>query len=548
MVWTADLICDKGLIRMQKLKWWQRGIIYQIYPRSFQDSNGDGVGDLQGIIQRLDHFATLGVDAIWLSPIYPSPLADFGYDVANYCDVAPIFGKLADFDRLTGEMHSRGLRLIMDFVPNHTSIEHPWFRESRSSRNSPKRDWYIWRDSGATGFPNNWVSHFGGPAWEWDDATKQYYYHSFLKEQPDLNWRNPEVKQAMYDVLRFWLDRGVDGFRVDVLWLLIKDDQFRDNPLNPGYLLGQPSHNRLLPFYTANRPEVHAVVREMRSVIDAYPDRVLIGEIYLPAEKLVAYYEPNLSGANLPFNFQLLQTAWNAASIARIIEEYESALPQGAWPNWVLGNHDNPRIASKIGTAQARVAAMLLLTLRGTPTIYYGEEIGMTNVLIPAEEVQDPAEKNEPGLGLGRDPERTPMPWDSSPNAGFTSGKPWLPLGPDHVNMNVAALCESPGSILNLYRRLIELRQGRPELTCGAISGIGVEGSVLRYERCQENERLAILLNLGHEEAQASALPGRLLVSTYLDREAQNIDTNMALRPDEGIIIQVKAEAAKMSH
>ena len=251
------------------LKWWQRGVIYQIYPRSFQDSNGDGIGDLPGIIRRLDHVVTLGIDAIWISPIYPSPMADFGYDVADYCDVAGIFGSLADLDRLIAEAHSRGLRLILDFVPNHTSNEHPWFLESRSSRDNPKRDWYIWRDAGVEGdLPNNWLSHFGGPGWEWDEKTKQYYYHSFLKEQPDLNWRNPAVKQAMYDVLRFWLDRGVDGFRVDVLWLLIKDDEFRDNPVNPGYFPGESSHNRLLPLYTANRPEIHAatpIITEVHS-------------------------------------------------------------------------------------------------------------------------------------------------------------------------------------------------------------------------------------------------------------------------------------------
>ena len=379
---------------MQSLKWWQRGVIYQVYPRSFQDNNGDGIGDLRGIIQRLDYVSSLGIDAIWISPIYPSPMADFGYDVSDYCAIDPIFGDLWDFDRLVASAHDRGLRVILDFVPNHTSSEHPWFRESRGSRDNPKRDWYIWRD-GQTGEapPNNWLSRFGGSAWEWDDATKQYYYHSFLKEQPDLNWRNPQVPQAMFNVPRFWLDRGVDGFRVDVLWLLIKDDQFRDNPVNPGFVPGESSHQRLLPLYTANRPEVHALVAQMRSVVDAYPDRVLIGEIYLPIEQLVAYYGHNLRGANLPFNFQLLQTAWNAESIARLIDAYEAALPPGAWPNWVLGNHDTRRLASRIGEAQARVAAMLLLTLRGTPTIYYGEEIGLKDVEISPDQVQDPGGK-----------------------------------------------------------------------------------------------------------------------------------------------------------
>jgi alpha-glucosidase len=530
----------KGPERMQDLKWWQRGVIYQIYPRSFQDSNGDGIGDLPGIIRRLDHVVTLGVDAIWISPIYPSPMADFGYDVTDYCDVAGVFGNLADFDRLVAEAHRRGLRLILDFVPNHTSNEHPWFIESRNSRANPKRDWYIWRDAGAEGaLPNNWLSRFGGPAWEWDGRTNQYYYHSFLKEQPDLNWRNPAVKQAMYDVLRFWLDRGVDGFRVDVLWLLIKDDQFRDNPVNPAYVPGESSHDRLLPFYTANRPEVHAIVAEMRSVTDTYPDRVLIGEIYLPIEQLVTYYGHDLKGAHLPFNFQLLQTAWNAASIAQIMEEYEAALPHGAWPNWVLGNHDKERIASKIGSAQARVAAMLLLTLRGTPTIYYGEEIGMKDVPIAPEQVQDPAEKNEPGLGLGRDPERTPMPWDGSLLAGFTSGEPWLPLGADHARVNVEGLRESRRSILNLYRRLIDLRRDKPVLTHGSIDAVTVQGNILRYERRQGDQRLVIALNLAHERARVLSLPsGRLLLSTDLDRAGEDVGVSASLRANEGIIIQ----------
>jgi alpha-glucosidase len=531
---------------MEDLRWWQSGVIYQIYPRSFQDTDGDGIGDLPGIIRRLDHVVDLGIDAIWISPIYPSPMADFGYDVADYRNVAPIFGNLADFDRLIAEAHSRGLRIILDFVPNHTSNQHPWFLGSRSSRDSPKRDWYIWRDPGQEGaVPNNWLSHFGGPGWEWDEKTKQYYYHSFLKEQPDLNWRNPAVKQAMYDVLRFWLDRAVDGFRVDVLWMLIKDEQFRDNPVNPGYVPGESSYKRLLPLYTANRREVHEIVAEMRAVLDAYPERVLIGEIYLPIEELVTYYGRDLKGAHLPFNFQLIQAAWNPHSIAAIIHQYEAALPPGAWPNWVLGNHDKARIASRIGEAQARVAAILLLTLRGTPTIYYGEEIGMKDVPIAPEQVQDPAEKNEPGLGLGRDPERTPMPWDGSLRAGFTAGAPWLPLGPDHASANVAVMSTSRDSMLNLYRRLIELRRRLPMLTHGVIEKISVNGNILSYERRRGNDRLAIALNLGHESTQVSLPAGRVLLSTHLDRVGEDVDSGVSLRADEGIVVQVRSKSKR---
>ena len=308
----------------------------------------------------------------------------------------------------------------MDFVPNHTSDQHPWFLESRSSRDNPKRDWYIWRDPRADGGPpNNWRSNFGGSAWALDPVTGQYFYHAFLTEQPDLNWRNRAVCNAMFDVLRFWLDRGVDGFRVDVMWHLIKDDAFRDNPPDPGYRPGDPGIREFLQVYSADRPEVHRIVADMRKVIDAYPDRVLIGEIYLPLERLVAYYGQHLSGANLPFNFQLIEAPWHAREVGRIIREYEAALPAGGWPNWVLSNHDKARIASRVGLLQARVAAMLLLTLRGTPTLYYGDEIGMEGASIPADQARDSWERSEPGLGVSRDPARTPMQWDASPNAGF---------------------------------------------------------------------------------------------------------------------------------
>jgi alpha-glucosidase len=286
------------------MAWWQSGIVYQVYPRSFQDSDGDGVGDLRGIARRLDHLVALGVDAVWLSPIYPSPMADFGYDISDYTGVDPLFGTLADFDALVAKAHGLGLKLILDFVPNHTSDQHPWFIESAASRTSPKRDWYLWRDPALDGGPpNNWLSNFGGPGWTLNEATGQSYYHSFLPQQPDLNWRNPEVVAAMHDVLRFWLKRGVDGFRVDVMWMMIKDDQFRDDPPNPDYQPGGSSHDRLLPLYTADRPEVHEVVAGLRSVLDEYADRVLIGELYLPIDRLATYYGPHLNEAQLPFNF-----------------------------------------------------------------------------------------------------------------------------------------------------------------------------------------------------------------------------------------------------
>ncbi|SIR19808.1 alpha-glucosidase [Paracoccus thiocyanatus] len=483
--------------------WWRTGVIYQVYPRSFQDSDGDGVGDLAGIRARLDHLLWLGVDAIWISPFYPSPMADFGYDVSDYCDVDPIFGTLADFDALVADAHGKGLRIILDFVPNHTSDQHPWFQQSRRAPSDPRRDWYIWRDPGPDGGPpNNWISNFGGSAWTWDETAGQYYYHAFLAQQPDLNWRNPQVRQAMLDAMRFWLDRGVDGFRVDVMWHLIKDDLFRDDPPNPAWREGDADIRRILQLHSTDRPEVHEVVRAMRRTVDAYGDRLLIGEIYLPLERLMAYYGEDLQGAHLPFNFQLIKSAWNAPTIAGLIREYEAALPEGGWPNWVLGNHDQKRIASRVGSAQARVAAMLLLTLRGTPTLYYGDEIGMQDSEIPTDRLRDPWALNEPGLGVGRDPQRTPMQWCDAGGAGFTSGDPWLPVPQDLAGRTVAAQRDDPGSLLRLYRDLLALRRSMPALTQGSLRLLEAKGELLAYERLAQGQRLLVALNLGPDPVQ----------------------------------------------
>jgi alpha-glucosidase len=525
---------------VQSPVWWQYGILYEVYPRSFQDANGDGIGDLQGILQRLDYLAGLGIKAVWIAPFYPSPMADFGYDISDYCNVDRIFGNLADFDQLLRAIHERGLKLILDFVPNHTSNQHPWFRESRSSLVNPKRDWYLWRDPAPDGGPpNNWLSNFGGSAWTKDGS--QYYCHSFLKQQPDVNWRNPELREAMLNVLRFWLDRGVDGFRVDVMWMLIKDDQFRNNPINPASTKDSPASLRLLPVYNTDRPEVHVIVADMRAVLDSYGDRLLIGEVYLPFDKLATYYGQDLKGAQLPFNFHLMLCPWNADAIAKVIKEYEAALPVGAWPNWVLGNHDQPRIATRIGRAQARLAAMLLLTLRGTPTMYYGDEIGMTDVPIPADEVQDPAEKNEPGKGQGRDPERTPMQWDSSRLAGFTESTPWLRLGADHAAINVATLSAQPDSVLSLYRILIGLRNSNVALNSGRIEQVASNGHVLRYERVDGEQRFAVVLNLSESQEDATIATGHILVSTHMDRSGDAVGSSLSLRAFEGVLVKLNS-------
>jgi alpha-glucosidase len=523
--------------------WWKRGVVYQIYPRSFQDTNDDGIGDLEGVRRRLDYLVWLGVDAIWISPIFASPMADFGYDVSDYCAIHPLFGSLEDFDRLVRDAHDRGLKIILDFVPNHTSDRHPWFEDSRSSRSSPKRDWYIWREGQPGGSPpNNWISNFGGSAWTADKRTGQWYLHSFLPEQPDVNWRNPALKEAMFGALRFWLDRGVDGFRVDVIWLLIKDQGLRDNPPNPHFRPGQAEINRLIQAHNADQPEVHEVIAEMRRILDRYGERVLIGEVYLPLERLIAYYGKDLSGAHLPFNFQMIFAAWKASEICRLVLEYEHALPVGGWPNWVLGNHDQPRIAARVGDAQARIAAMLLLTLRGTPTLYYGDELGIGKVPIPDDAVQDPWEKNEPGLGLGRDPSRTPFQWDRSANAGFTSGTSWLPFSHDASVRNVEILKEDSGSILNLYRNLIQLRRSHLALSIGDFQNLHTEGELLVYERLHGGERLLVALNFGREPhplpLSGDETHARVLLSTGLDRASGGV-VAPTLEANEGVVLAV---------
>jgi alpha-glucosidase len=531
--------------RMSKAhEWWQHGVIYQIYPRSFQDSNGDGVGDLRGILARLDYLEWLGVDAVWLSPIYPSPMADFGYDISDYCDVHPLFGTLADFDELAADVHRRGMRIVLDFVPNHTSDQHPWFQESRSSRTNPKRDWYIWRDPAPDGGPpNNWLSQFGVGAWEFDEATRQYYYHAFLKEQPDLNWRNVEVQDAMLDTLRFWLRRGVDGFRVDVIWHIVKDDEFRNNDPDPNYHPGLAPHRQLLSTYTTDRPEVHDIINRMRDVLNEFDERMMVGEIYLPTERLVTYYGSSEgAGVHLPFNFQLIELPWNASVVREAIDRYESLLPPHGWPNWVLGNHDNPRIASRRGPAQARIAQMILLTLRGTPTLYYGDEIGMHDVPIPPDRVQDPFEKNVPGLGLGRDPERTPMQW--SANAGFSTAEPWLPVADDFACRNVESQRDDSKSMLTLTRRLLELRRSEPALSIGSYVSVPAQGDLLAYRRREGDSRFLVALNLASEPAALDGrhcMPaGRVALSTHLDREQETCNERIELRADEGLIIRLE--------
>jgi alpha-glucosidase len=505
-------------------------VVYQVYPRSFADSNGDGVGDLPGIESRLDHLATLGVDAVWLSPVFRSPMRDFGYDVSDYRDIDPVFGSLADADRLIAAAHARGIRVVLDFVPNHTSSDHPWFLDARSSRDAEHRDWYIWRDPGPDGGPpNDLFSQFGGSAWTLDEATGQYWYHSFLAEQPELDWRNPAVPAAMLDNLRFWFDRGVDGFRIDVLWMIAKDDwPWRDGPVAdaPSGFGGDPRH----ALEHGDGPDMDDRLRELRDVADAYPDRVLIGETYMEPQRLARYYGRDGLGVHLPFYTALITVPWASGPIRAAVEAYEAALPGDAWPNWVLGNHDNRRVATRLGRAQARVAAMLLLTLRGTPTLYYGDELGMLDVAVPADRVVDVD---------GRDPERSPMPWTTGPGAGFTTGEPWLPMTDDAGTYSVEAQAADPRSMLALHRRLLALRRAEPALNLGPWQAVDAPDGVLAYDRWDDATRFRVLLNLGSGDVRV-AVDGRwrLEVSTALDRDEEVITGSVALRGAEGLVLR----------
>jgi alpha-glucosidase len=539
--------------------WWKQGVVYQIYPRSFADSGGDGIGDLPGITSRLDYLndgtpASLGVDAIWLSPFYPSPMADFGYDISDYCDVHPDFGTLADFDRLVAEAHAHGIRVIIDLVPNHTSDQHPWFQESRSSRDNPKRHWYVWGDSKPDGSPpNNWSSAFPrvGPAWTFDPATEQWYLHSFLPQQPDLNWWNPELRRAMDGVMRFWLDRGVDGFRIDVVHRLSKDPELRDNPLVEldekdevdGQTLARILARKRARRYDENWPEVHEILRGFRRTLDHYEDRMAVGEVYLLNPATVAqYYGEAGDELHLAFNFSFLWASWKAEAFRAEADQWESLLPAGAWPDYTLSNHDVSRPASRYdeggnGQARARVAAMMLLTLRGTPFLYYGEELGMTDGQIPPDRVVDVD---------GRDPERTPMQWDSSPGAGFTSGEPWLPVAASAARgVSAADERDDPRSLLSLYRRLLWYRKGAPALRHGDYRSLDAPDGIWAYLREAGDERLLVVLNFesrprAFTPADGLAVEGKLELTTDPDRQAGTVSLRpLELGPDEGVLVRL---------
>ncbi len=506
--------------------WWQTAVVYQIYPRSFADADGNGIGDLPGILAHLDDLAWLGVDAIWVSPFYPSPMRDFGYDVADYYDVDPVFGTLADFDALVAAAHERGLRVLVDWVPNHSSSDHPWFVAARSSRSDRKRDWYIWRDPGPGGeLPNNWTSTFtqGAPAWTLDAATGQLYLHLFLPEQPDLNWANPAVEAAMHDTLRFWLDRGVDGFRMDVIHGIGKDPALPDDP---------PDLAPVVPHSALNdTPETHELLRRIRKLLDSYPgDRVAVGEVFLLSTAKVAEYYGDGDELHLAFNFPPLFAPWAADAWRKRIARAEQAIGGvGGWPTWVLSNHDNPRHRTRYGGSEprARAAAVLLLTLRGTPFLYAGEELGLEDAVVPPAQVVDPG---------GRDGCRAPIPWLVAPPHGWAGADPWLPFPPASGERSWEARRADEGSILHLYRRLLAARRRSPALQRGTLELLPAPDGIVAYRRASEDERCDVFVNMSE---RAVTLP----VSGAVEITSDGQPFAGTLAPDTALLV-VASESA----
>lgn len=519
--------------------WWRDGIIYQIYPRSFADSNNDGIGDLKGITGKLDYLAMLGIDAIWLSPINPSPDKDFGYDISDYEDIDPKFGTLADFDRLVKEAHDRGIRVIMDGVFNHTSDQHRWFQQSRLTKDNPYRDWYLWRPAKENGaMPNNWLSIFGGEGWTLDRATGEYYFHMFVKEQPDLNWRNPAVPRAILEAIRFWLDRGVDGFRLDVFNAYYKKEGLPDNPTK----LGLRGFDRLQHINDISQPEMMTFLADLRTLLDAYPERYAVGETFLATPEQTAGYmgEQALHGA---FNFDFTNRPFSPAGFQRAVRNWEAALGREKWPNYVLNNHDTPRSASRYhfheDDAQGRLAAMLLLTLRGTPFLYYGEEIGMRDIKLSRSEILDPVGKKYWPFNVGRDGCRSPMQWDGSKYAGFSQAQPWLKVHPNAATRNVQAQNEDPASLLNFYRKMILLRKASPTLRRGDWMPLEhLAEKVMGYKRVWQGEELTVLLNFSSDRQTCAVDRNmkRLLISTH-ERELTGVESQIMLEPYEGVIL-----------
>jgi len=544
-----------GLSDLSQTEWWRTGVVYQVYPRSFADVSGDGLGDLPGIEHHLDHLndgtpSSLGIDAIWLSPIFPSPDFDFGYDVADYVGIDSRFGTLEDFQRLVDACHARGIRVILDLVLNHTSHLHPWFVESRKSRTGPFADWYIWRDPpgrsqlGGRRLPNNWRSFFGGPAWAWDEERGQFYLHTFLPEQPDLNWRNPETRAALLEVVRTWLDRGVDGFRLDVFNVFFKDAELRSNPRRLGRRGGWSWQRHI---HDRDQPELADALHDLRALVESRQGTMTVGELFDGSpSKAAALTAPR----HLAFDFSLISQPWTAAAFRKAIAEREEAYGPLRWPTVVLSNHDQPRHASRFddprhGDARVKVAATLGLTLRGTPFMYYGEEIGLRNIKVPKVIAADPPARRASLLfpWWNRDQARGPMPWSPGPGGGFTTGQPWLPLAPDWDSRNVAAQDADPDSLLSYYRRLLWLRKATPALNAGTfhLADAG-HRDVLAYWRRSPDGTAFVALNFAATPVRIRipAIPGarplQVALSTHPRAAGAPFGDSQVLAGNEAII------------
>ncbi len=508
------------------IAWRDVNALYQIYPRSFFDSNDDGVGDLRGIIEKIDYLKgapeSLGIDALWLSPFFTSPMADFGYDISDYRDVDPIFGTLEDFKRLLKEAHQRDIRVMIDFVPNHTSDQHAWFQQSRASRDNQFRDYYVWSDPAEDGGPpNNWQSLFFGSAWEYDERTGQYYLHSFLKEQPDLNWDNPVVREEMKNELKFWLELGVDGFRADAVWCISKDPEMRDNPRDPSYTGNPDDFGAFIHKYSKQGPHLFRYLSELTDTVAGYEDRRIIFEYYADekfgsfVDQFRPFYTEINSRVGLPFNFEGIHQQWGAREYGTFLDQFQSIMEPGDTPIYCFGNHDQSRIASKYGHRRARMIALMQLTLPGLPTIYNGDEIGMQNGVILPEQVRDPS-AGENGMG-GRDPQRTPMQWSHGPYAGFTTGEPWLPIESSYPQYNVADEIDDDESFLSLYMTLLHLRTIDKTLISGGFEVVDIVDDMLVYKRSGDDNNYLVIMNFSEEARSAKVPLGDVLFMTNKD-------------------------------
>ncbi len=517
-------------------------VVYQIYLRSFQDTNNDGVGDLRGITTRLDYLQQIGVDAIWICPFYPSPMVDFGYDVKDHENVDPMFGSLADFDQLVAEAHKRNIKVVIDMVFNHTSDQHPWFVEAQQSRDNPKRDWFVWQDGKSDSTPpNNWLSVFGGSAWEYHTQTGQYYLHSFAKQQPDLNWDNPKVREAMKQIMRFWLDRGVDGFRMDAVDWFAKDRAFRDDPNNPAFQPGVDlPYDSLLHIYSKRQYRLFKYVQELADVLLERPGRFMFLEARPHAQPDIAWYQQYYENidprVSAPFNLQFILKGWEAGAFKSLTNEFQAILRPGDTPVYVMGNHDCNRVATRFGSRATPAVAVLQLTLPGVAVIYNGEEIGMRNLFVKTEDALDVMEKGVPGAGFNRDPARSPMQWSpTEPNAGFSTGKTWLPVNEDYQQINVASEMQDPHSLLSAYRWLINFRHKSEVLKQGAYVPLELHHpQAFGFMRTLGKERLATIVNFSPKDVVPVEVKDDVLFSTH----GPNVDPHQ-LQPLEARIIRL---------